>query len=98
MAVAAALDVHRLVEIARAGRVDRHERQVDTLARRRPARGGLGLGVHVRAGTSSGTSASRRIASKPSCSAVAGTTLIRRAGIGQMSPRNVSQEPTRSLS
>ena len=48
VAAVAALDVERLVEVARPGRVDRHERQVDAVApgrggRRRP-RLGLDLG------------------------------------------------------
>jgi hypothetical protein len=44
--VAAALDVHRLVEVARPRRVDRHERQVDALPGRLlalPRSGRLGL-------------------------------------------------------
>ena len=40
--VAAALDVHRLVEIAGARRVDRHERDVDPLVLRRLRGGRLG--------------------------------------------------------
>ena len=80
--VAPALEVHRLVEVAGAGRVDRDERDLDAVAAALAARGGS-ASASAGGAKPSGTPASRRIASKPSRSSPAGSTRIQRAGIAR---------------
>ena len=76
--VAVAREVHRLVEVARAGRVDRHERDVGAVQLGQPRRGGRGARrpPRPRAGTSGETSSSAWIRSMPGAQRRGGHPVI----------------------